>query len=71
MPDHGFGNGITTLFSQALAENAAAMEIFDAMTAEDKQKVLKKAAGIERMDEMKKYIDSLVGWKIGHAPYQL
>ena len=69
--DLGFGNGITTLFSQALTENAAAIERFDAMTADEKRAVIERARKIETIQEMKAYIDSLVGWEKGHPPYQL
>ena len=69
--DYGFGNGITTLFAQALSENAAAMLRFDAMPEEEKRAVLERAQSIQTMDEMKAYLDSVVGWKKGHPPYQL
>ena len=69
--DFGFGNGITTLFSQALSENAEAMLRFDAMTETEKRAVLARARKIESMDEMKAYIDTLVGCEKGHPPYQL
>lgn len=71
MRDYGFGNGITTIFSEALTENAEAMLLFDAMTAEEKQKVLSRAAEIDTIADMKAYLDELVGFEIGHPPYQL
>ena len=69
--DFGFGNGISTLFSQALSENAEAMLCFDAMTEAEKRTVLARAQTIDTMGEMKAYIDTLVGCEKGHPPYQL
>ena len=71
MTDFGYGNGITTDFGQALAENAAAMAMFDAMTAEEKQKVLARARQAENFSQMKELINDLVGWQEGHPPFQL
>ena len=71
MSDFGYGNGITTDFGQALAENAKAMEFFDAMTPEDKQRLLARARQARDFNEMKALIDNLVDWELGHPPYQL
>ncbi len=71
MTDFGYGNGITTDFGQCLAENATAMAMFDAMTPEEKQKVLERARQAENYPQMKELINDLVGWQIGHPPYQL
>ena len=69
--DFGYGNGITTDFGQALAENAKAMKFFDAMAPEDRQKLLARARQAKDFREMKALIDEMVGWEIGHEPYQL
>lgn len=68
--DFGLGNGITTLFSQALTENRAAIERFDAMTADEKRAVIERARKIETIQEMKALVDDLVGFQEGGPPYQ-
>lgn len=44
---------------------------FDAMTPEEKKRVLDQARGLKSMKETQEFVDSLVGWQEGHPPYQL
>lgn len=48
-------------FSMALAQNPDAMDVFSALTREQRRQVLAKSARIRSRAEMRSYVDSLVG----------
>lgn len=48
-------------FGMALAQNPDAMDVFAALTEEQRQKVLDKSRRIRSKEEMRSYVDSLVG----------
>jgi hypothetical protein len=64
------GDGIPLGFGMALAQNPDAMEKFSAMTDAQRQGVLSKAHGIRSKDEMRDYVDSLVGEMPPRPPVQ-
>ncbi len=58
-------------FGMVLAQNGKALEYYAAMTPGQRQSVLDKARHIRSAEEMRNYVNSLVGWEEGHPPYQL
>ena len=71
MKNFGADDRVNTHFGRALAANAQAMIRFDAMTPEEKKRVLDQARGLKSMKETQEFVNSLVGWQEGHPPYQL
>ena len=55
------GPGIPLGFGMALAQNPDAMDVFSGLTAEQRQRVLDKTSRIRSREEMRSYVDSLVG----------
>ena len=48
-------------FGMALAQNPAAMDAFSALSGEQRRQVLEKSRRIRSREEMRSYVDSLVG----------
>ena len=48
-------------FSMALAQNPAAMDAFSALGGDQRRQVLEKSRRIRSREEMRSYVDSLVG----------
>ena len=71
MKDIPYGRGIAGDFERALTENATAKAMYDAMLPDAQEKLRRRAAKAGSPEELKEVIDSLVGWQIGHPPYQL
>ncbi len=62
---------IDSVFRRELTKNAAAQAVYESLGPEDLAKLrerLRRAEGAAAIGEI---VDSLAGWKIGHAPYQL
>ena len=55
------GPGTPLGFGMALAQNPDAMEVFSALTEGQRQRVLDKSRRIRSREEMRSYVDSLVG----------
>ena len=55
------GPGIPLGFGMALAQNPDAMDVFSALTEEQRRQVLKKTHRIGSKAEMRAYVNSLVG----------
>ena len=55
------GPGIPLGFGMALAQNPDAMDVFSSLTEEQRRKVLRKTRRIGSKEEMRAYVDSLVG----------
>ncbi len=66
-----YGNGVDSDLEEALAENAVARARFSAMPDEKRKEFLLRARKAHGLEEQKKLLDELVGWKKGHEPYQL
>lgn len=71
MKNFGADDRVSTHFGRALAANAQALIRFDAMTPEQKKRVLDRVRGLKTMEETQDFVNSLVGWQEGHPPYQL
>lgn len=69
--DTPYGNGIDSDLEEALAENAIAKARFNAMPDGERKEFLRRAREIRGLEEQKKLLNELVGWKKGHEPYQL
>ena len=63
--------GIYTDFDKALSENAVAKLRFDSLPPEEQANFRARAKNARGLEENKRLIDELVGWQIGHPPYQL
>ena len=55
------GPGVPLGFGMALAQNPTAMDVFSALSEEQRQQVLEKSRRIRSREEMRSYVDSLVG----------
>ncbi len=55
------GQGVPLGFGMALAQNPDAMDVFSGLTHAQRQQVLQKSSRIRSKDEMRSYVDSLVG----------
>ncbi len=55
-------------FSMALAQNPAAMDAFAGLSGEGRRQVLEKSRRIRSREEMRSYVDSLVGLDPGQLP---
>ena len=55
------GPDVPAGFVTALARNPDAMDVFSAMSLGQRQQVLAKSRRIRSADEMRSYVDSLVG----------
>ena len=55
------GPGVPPGFGMALAQNPNAMDVFSGLTGEQRRKVLDKSRRIRSKEEMRSYVDSLVG----------
>lgn len=55
------GEGVPLGFGMALAQNPEAMDVFASMTAGQRKAVLDKTRAIRSREEMRSYVDSLVG----------
>ena len=55
------GPDIPMGFGMALAQNPDAMDVFSALTEDQRRQVLKKTHRIGSKAEMRAYVDSLVG----------
>ena len=55
------GPGIPLGFGMALAQNPTAMDVFCALSEEQRRQVLDKTRRIRSREEMRSYVDSLVG----------
>ena len=55
----------------ALEKNAAAKAAFEAMDLPAREKFRRRAAAARTPEELTDAVNSLVGFQIGHPPYQL
>lgn len=55
------GEGIPLGFGMALAQNPKAMDVFAALSQEQRKDVIRKTGAIRSKEEMRSYVDSLVG----------
>lgn len=55
------GPGFPTGFAMALAQNPDAMDVFSGLTESQRRRVLDKSRRIRSREEMRSYVDSLVG----------
>ncbi len=55
------GADVPVGFGMALAQNTAAMDAFSALSGEQRRQVLEKSRRIRSREEMRSYVDSLVG----------
>ena len=58
-------------FDRALAENAAALDKFHALTAQEREKLRQRAARAADDAALRELVNDFVGWQEGHGPYQL
>ena len=58
-------------FDRALAENAVALDKFHALTAQEREKLRRRAARAADFTAMREIVSDFVGWQEGHGPYQL
>ena len=65
-----YGRGIAGDLERALTENATAKAMYEAMGPEEQEKFRRRAGQARDWAELKDAVDSLVGWQIGHGPYQ-
>ena len=61
MRDNFLDPGIPLGFGMALAQNPDAMDVFSSLTEEQRRQVLRKTGRIGSKEEMRAYVDSLVG----------
>lgn len=59
------------LFCAALSQNGKALEYFDAATEEERFLLAEGSRYCRSAEEMRAYVDAMVGWEEGHPPYQL
>ena len=64
----GNGRDMPLGFGMALAQNPAAMDAFSALDGEQRRQVLEKSRRIRSREEMRSYVDSLVGLDPGQLP---
>ena len=55
------GPGVPLGFGMALAQNPTAMDVFSALSEDQRRQVLEKSRRIRSKAEMRSYVDSLVG----------
>ena len=55
------GPDIPMGFGMALAQNPDAMDVFSGLTQDQRRRVLEKTGRIRSKEEMRSYVDSLVG----------
>ena len=55
------GPDIPLGFGMALAQNPDAMDVFSGLTEDQRKKVLSKSRRVRSKEEMRSYVDSLVG----------
>ena len=55
------GPDIPLGFGMALAQNPDAMDVFSGLTQDQRRRVLEKTSRIRSKEEMRSYVDSLVG----------
>ena len=55
------GPGVPLGFGMALAQNPDAMDVFSGLTEDQRRQVLSKSRRIRSREEMRSYVDSLVG----------
>lgn len=55
------GDGIPMGFGMALAQNPDAMDVFSGLPEEQRKRILDKTRHIRSKEEMRSYVDSLVG----------
>ena len=70
MENHGRSDGITTLFDRALTSNGEALSIYNAMLPAEQQAFRARGEGLDA-PALTALMDELVGWKVGHFPYEL
>ena len=63
--------GLPESFREALERNGKAVIWWEAMTDEERAQHLHAVSALRGPQEMEAYVDNLVGWEIGHPPYQL
>ena len=61
---------IKTDFDRALAENAVALEKFEALSEAEREKLRRRAARAVDFTAMRGIVNDFVGWQEGHGPYQ-
>ena len=61
MRESSLDPGIPLGFGMALAQNPDAMDVFSSLTEEQRRRVLRKTSRIGSKEEMRAYVDSLVG----------
>ena len=59
--DRTLGPDVPLGFGMALAQNPDAMDVFSALTEDQRRQVLSKSRRIRSKAEMQSYVDSLVG----------
>ena len=55
------GQDVPLGFGMALAQNPDAMDVFSGLTEDQRKKVLSKSRRVRSKEEMRSYVDSLVG----------
>lgn len=70
-PNYINGDGIPLGFGMALAQNPDAMDVFSGLTEEQRNHVIEKSRGVKSKEEMRSYVDSLVGFEPPRGPRQL
>lgn len=55
------GEGVPLGFGMALAQNPDAMDVFSGLTEEQRKGILDKTRHIRSKEEMRSFVDSLVG----------
>jgi hypothetical protein len=71
MENHGRTDGITTAFQRAITSNGEALSIYNAMLPAEQERFRRRCESARSREELKTMVDELVGWKVGHPPYEL
>ena len=64
------GAGLPEGFREALNKNAKALEYWAAMTPRERQVRTQAVSRLTKPEEIEAYVNDLVGWEMGHPPYQ-
>ena len=57
-------------FREALGKNGKALQYWSAMTPQERQERTRAVSRLSRPEEIEAYVNDMVGWEIGHPPYQ-
>ena len=58
-------------FREALGKNGKALEYWSAMTPEERRRRTQAIQGLHSAREIEEYVNAMVGWEVGHPPFQL